>query len=559
MQQTKADSAAPDFGPNVFIFDPAMPGSEIQETCDKIFIEQEQAEFGMNRYALLFKPGVYNANIRIGFYTQAAGLGESPDQVRIAGGGINCDADWRNGLALINFWRSAEGIATEPLPGKAAKWTVSQAAPYRRMHVIGDLELFDYAEINYASGGFMADTAVDGWVNSGPQQQFYLRNSQWSAWHSSQWNNVFQGCVNPPDSADWPAPPHTVIPSAPVLREKPFLYIGGDGEYYVKVPELRTVASGITWAGGDTRGKSLELSRFHIAKAGMDTADSLNRELAAGRHLLLTPGIYHLDKPVRVNHADTVILGLGLATLVADHGTAAMQVADVDGVILAGVLFDAGPVCTGTLLEMGPPGCAARHSGNPSSLHDVFFRVGGAGAGRAEVCLTINSSDVIGDHFWIWRADHGEGVGWELNTSDTGLIVDGDHVTVYGLFVEHFQKYQSVWNGDHGKLFFYQSEIPYDVPDQLSWMNQGVDGYASYKVGAAVTTHEAYGLGIYSFFNVGPHIRLRSAIEAPAGPEVRFTHMVDVFLNGNGEITHMVNELGATACEGSRVHYLAEA
>ncbi|WNS44179.1 transglutaminase domain-containing protein [Paenibacillus sp. MMS20-IR301] len=559
MQQARADLAAPDFGPNVLVFDPAMPGRDIQEMCDRVFAEQERAEFGRNRCALLFKPGVYDARIRIGFYTQAAGLGESPDQVRITGGGINCDADWMNGLALINFWRSAEGIATEPVPGEAAKWTVSQAAPYRRMHVLGDLELFDHAEKNYASGGFMADTAVDGSVNSGPQQQFYLRNSQWSEWHSSQWNNVFQGCVNPPESAGWPSPPNTVLSRVPVVREKPYLYIASDGRYYVKVPQLRAAAAGITWSGGATEGKSLELGHFYIAKAGQDTAKTLNRELAAGRHLLLTPGIYGLEEPVRVEHANTVVLGLGLATLVPEHGATAMQIADVDGVIIAGLLFDAGTEGSGSLLEVGPPGCTGRHSANPASLHDLFFRVGGAGGGRAEVCLTINSSDVIGDHFWLWRADHGEGVGWERNTSDNGIIINGDHVTIYGLFVEHFQKYQTVWNGDYGRLFFYQSEIPYDVPDQASWMNGGVNGFASYKVSDTVTRHEAHGLGIYSFFNAGPHIRLHSAIEAPASPEVRFTHMVDVFLNGNGEITRMVNGLGATACEGSRVHYLAEA
>ncbi|KAI7257918.1 hypothetical protein KC345_g10659 [Hortaea werneckii] len=536
-----------------------MTSGHIQETCDRLFGQQERAEFGTDRYAILFKPGMYNANIRIGFYTQAAGLGESPEQVRISGGGINCNADWMNGLALINFWRSAEGIATEPIPGSAAKWTVSQAAPYRRMHVIGDLELFDHTEKNYASGGFMADTAVDGSVHSGPQQQFYLRNSEWAQWYSSQWNNVFQGCVNTPLATAWPSPPNTVIPAAPVLREKPFLYIDGNGDYYVKVPAIRTAAAGITWASGATEGESLSLSRFHIAIAGTDTAESLNRQLAAGRHLLLTPGIYHLDRPIRVDNANTVILGLGLATLVPDQGVIAMQVADVDGVILAGLLFDAGANCSPVLLEVGPPGCSACHSGNPLTLHDLFFRVGGAGAGKAKICMTLNSSGVIGDHFWIWRADHGEGVGWEVNTSDTGLIVNGDDVTIYGLFVEHFQKYQTIWNGNQGQLYFYQSELPYDVPDQLSWSNQGVNGYASYKVGDSVTRHQAYGLGIYSYFNVGPHIRLHSAIEAPALPEVSFAHMVDVFLNGNGEITHMVNETGAAACESSRVQYLSRA
>jgi len=95
-------------------------------------------------------------------------------------------------------------------------------------------------------------------------------------------------------------------------------------------------------------------------------------------------------------------------------------------------------------------------------LADVFFRVGGAGIGRAKVSLAINSSDVIVDHTWIWRADHGTGVGWEKNTASNGMVVAGDDVTAYGLFVEHHQEFQVLWKGNGGRTYFYQSEIPYD-------------------------------------------------------------------------------------------------
>jgi hypothetical protein len=36
----------PDFGPNVTIFDPAMPAAKIQSTLDSIFASQESSEFG---------------------------------------------------------------------------------------------------------------------------------------------------------------------------------------------------------------------------------------------------------------------------------------------------------------------------------------------------------------------------------------------------------------------------------------------------------------------------------------------------------------------------------
>ena len=78
-------------------------------------------------------------------------------------------------------------------------------------------------------------------------------------------------------------------------------------------------------------------------------------------------------------------------------------------------------------------------------------------------------NDTIIDHTWIWRADHGTGVGWDSNLSDNGLVVNGDHVTTYGLFVEHHQQFQVLWNGNYGRTYFYQSEIPYDPPDQASY------------------------------------------------------------------------------------------
>ena len=103
------------------------------------------------------------------------------------------------------------------------------------------------------------------------------------------------------------------------------------------------------------------------------------------------------------------------------------------------------------------------------AFDDIFFRVGGAGVGRAQVDLRINANDTIIDHTWIWRADHGSGVGWNLNTSVNGLVVNGNRVTAYGLFVEHHQQYQVLWNGNAGRTYFYQSEIPYDPPDQASY------------------------------------------------------------------------------------------
>lgn len=317
------------------------------------------------------------------------------------------------------------------------------------------------------------------------------------------------------------------------------------------VPSLRTDSTATTWANGNAAGTSLGMDRFHVVKPGA-TAAQLNAALAEGKNLLVTPGVYHLSETLRVTRPDTVVLGLGLATFVPDNGVTAMTVADVDGVKLAGVLFDAGTTNSRTLVEVGPTGAAADHSANPTSLHDVYFRVGGAHAGKATTSLVVNSDDVIGDHMWIWRGDHGNGIGWNTNTADTGLVVNGDDVTMYGLFVEHYQKHQTVY-GNGGRTYFYQNEMPYDPPSQAAWMNGSTQGYAAYKVADGVTSHQAYGLGSYCFFSVDPSVTAEHAFEVPNRPNVRFQNMVTVSLGGTGTIRHVINDRGGPSNSSTNV------
>ncbi|WP_030743463.1 RICIN domain-containing protein [Streptomyces sp. NRRL S-31] len=538
-------AAAPDLGPNVVVFDPSMSAATIQTRLNGIFQQQERNQFGSQRYAVLFKPGAYSADVNVGFYTQVLGLGLSPDAVTV-NGAVHAEADWFQGNATQNFWRGAENLSVNPAGG-GDRWAVSQAAAYRRMHLRGNLALDDGG---WSSGGYLADSKVDGRVDSGSQQQWLTRNSQLGGWTGANWNMVFVGSQGVP-ATSFPKPPYTTVAQSPVSREKPFLYVDGSGNYQVFVPSVRTNSTATSWAGGPSGG-SLSLDTFYVAKPGA-TASQLNAALAAGKNLLVTPGVYHLDQTLRVTRPDTVVLGLGLATLVPDNGVTAMTVADVDGVKIAGLLFDAGTTGSRTLVEVGPAGSSASHAADPTSLHDVYFRVGGAGVGKAATGLVVNSGDVIGDHMWIWRADHGSGVGWTSNTADTGLVVNGADVTMYGLFVEHFQKYQTVWNGERGRTYFFQNEMPYDPPNQAAWMNGSTRGYAAYKVADTVTAHQAYGLGSYCYFNADPGVVAQRAIEAPDRPGVRFTSMVTVSLGGTGTISHVINNTGGPSNSGSNV------
>jgi len=545
-------SSGPDFGPNVLVFDPSMSASSIQGQINNIYNQQYGNQFGSARYALLFKPGTYNNTVNVGYYTQVLGLGQSPDNVTISGGVIS-NAALGNNNATCNFWEGAENMAVIP-SGGTDQWAVSQACPMRRMHIKGSIILDQNG--GWASGGFLSDSLVDNQINSGTQQQWLSRNCQWGSWAGSNWNMVFVGDTNPP-AANFPA--NTVAGTTPVVREKPFLTIDSNGNYSVFVPALRSNSQGVTWSNGSAPGQSIPISQFYIAKAGTDTAATINAALNQGLNLLLTPGVYSLTGTIQVTRANTVVLGLGFPTLLAQNGVTAMSVADVDGVIIGGILFDAGPTNSPALLQVGPTGNAASHAGNPTSLHDLFFRVGGAGAGKATVSLLINSNNVIGDDLWIWRADHGNGVGWTTNTAANGLVVNGVNVTIYGLAVEHYQQYQTLWNADGGTVYFYQSEAPYDVPNQSSWMAGSENGYASYKVADWVATHHAYGLGVYCYFSTNSSVKLNNAFEVPnSGLNGGMMHdMVTVSLGGVGEITHVLDGWGGTSNGGNNVTYLA--
>jgi hypothetical protein len=549
-----AQSDTPNLGPNVRIFDPGMSAATIQAQLDADFAAQKDtltAQFAERRVAHLFKPGAYNVHDNVGFYTSVAGLGQNPGDV-VINGDVTVDAfnESDQGVALQNFWRSAENLAINPSSG-SDRWAVAQAAPFRRIDVRGNLQLYP-ASYGFASGGYIADTKVSGQASSVSQQQWYTRDSSLGSWAGGVWNMVFSGTNGAPPTT-FPSPPETTLASTPVSRDVPYLYVDSTGRYRVFQPSLRTNASGPSWANGNTPGTSLPMSQFYVVKAG-DTATTINAALSSGCNLFFTPGVYHLNQTLNVTKANTVVLGIGYPTLIPDNGVNAMQVADVDGVRVKGLLFDAGTTNSAALLTVGRSGSTASHAANPTTVQDVFFRIGGAIAGKATTSLIVNSNDAIIDHIWAWRADHGNAgtFGWTINTADTGLLVNGNNVLATGLFVEHYQKYQVIWNGQNGKTIFFQNEMPYDVPNQAGWISPtGVNGYAAYKVGANVTTHEAWGLGSYCFFNVNPSVSAYHSFEVPNTAGVKFHNLLTVSLNYQGTITHVINDTGGTTPPGT--------
>jgi len=546
------------FGPNMRFYDSEFDDmADIESEINRIHDEEmfggvigsdgRKGQFSSQRFALFLKPGEYRFDtLRVGFYTHLAGLGRVPTETRLYGT-VETPPHLPNNNATCTFWRSIENLE---INAGTFHWAVSQAAPARRMKV-NVAAKFDWHS-GWASGGFLADSYFAYTAGSWSQQQWYARNSHFArGFHGVNWNKVMQGCTGEKKYSNWDTGGSTTwIDATPVIREKPFLYFA-DGEFWVFVPALRREAVGVSWTAADMGpGFSLSVERdFHVAREGADTADTINAALADGKHVFFTPGRYYLSSPIHVKNPGTVVLGTGLATLIPgpENRYGALFVDDVENVTVAGLMFDALYSST-YLLSIGGNDAGGDHSAAPTLLADLFLRVGGYREENVhvDVAAFINSSDVIGDHFWIWRADHGKGVGWDRNTSRNGLIVTGDRVTIYGLFVEHFHEYQTLWLGEDGRMFFYQSETPYDPFHQSVFRSHGgtVDGWAAYKVGNDVRNHLAVGLGIYAVFVRTGRDRARSesmflenAIEVPHGPGITVMHANIVEISGSDTAT----------------------
>lgn len=569
------------FGENVYIFSPEDDPAEVSRILEDIYDRQEENQFGEERYAVYFLPGVYEESIdvNVGFYTQVAGLGELPTDTRIPA--LKCTAEWlgddpNNHNACCNFWRGVENIEI----GSNTMWAVSQATFMRRAQIDGALFLHD--SYGWCSGGFLADSNIELLTDSGSQQQWLSRNCNWKTWMGANWNMVFLGIEEGKSpKGTWPAIAYTDAGATERIQEKPFLIYDEKEGYQVFVPTERMEASGTSWKE-EVRGERIPISDFYVAKPGTDTAATLNAALSKGKHLFLTPGIYDLEEPLVVTEPDTIVLGTGLATLRPTRGNACIETADVPGIILAGLLFDAGREESESLLVVGcdtvpasadraavqggagdiPDTAAdwdgsAKPAGDYITLSDLFFRVGGASTGYAakvKNCVVINSSHVTGDNFWVWRADHGDEVAWDKNTAPNGILINGDDVNIYALMVEHFEEYQTIWNGDDGKVVMYQSEIPYDVPTQEEWMSHEgtMDGYASFYVAEDVEQFEAWGLGIY-LYNRDAAVNLNTAMEVPDKEGVKVHNICTVMITGNPGMSHVINDTGgAVQTAGAR-------
>jgi hypothetical protein len=546
-------------GSNVYVFTPSTPEATIQADANTLYSDQAGNQFGTARYAMLFEPGTYGSSsdpltINMGYYEEVAGLGLTPGATTIYGvvnsynqcSGSTCNA-------TDNFWRSVINVTIDVVTTGTSGcyndnddfWASSQASPLRAVQFNGYVTLMDFCESPaYASGGFIADSAFSAGVDNGSQQQYFARNSNLDAWSNGVWNQVFCGDSGAPASNfNVSGGVYTTLSSCGNTEAEPYVEWSGSN-YEVFVPSLLTNSTGPYWSSGNPAGSVLPWSDFYVASPS-STTNQINAALAAGDDLILTPGVYEWSSTVNVTKANTKIIGLGFPTLVPTAGNVTMNVSDVAGVNISGVMFDAGPTNSSVLLQVGVAGSNANYSSNPVTLDDIFFRIGGATAGEATAALVDDSNYSIIDDMWAWRADHGTDAAWTGNVSDNGLIVNGNDVSAYGLAVEHFEQTEVEWNGQGGKVIFFQNENPYDPPSQAAWMDGSQDGFPAFQLASNVTSFNGYGMGSYCYFEEGVAIENAEAFETPQNSGDVFNGLFTVFLNGSGGIQSVVNGTGA--------------
>lgn len=517
---------------SVKIYSPSSPieqmRAELQESWNSNGYQpptgEAQGRFSVRRYAFMFMPGEYDLDFPIGYYVQVLGLGALPGDVVFTGDQgphVPCNLQKPGPGQLTTFWRGAERFRREG----SMDWLVSQACVLRDVHITGDLVL--QKDGAYASGGYLGNSIVEGEVVGGGQQQWFSRNARIGSWSGVGWNAVFVGVTSDNSQPDLnrstcgsmqDGGQRVVVEKAPLVAEKPFISVDPQDstKFNLNVPWHQYNRSGPDWQ----RGRVYGFESVYVTQP-TDTAAEINGKLLEGYHVVMSPGVYILDSPLRIFHDYQVLLCLGLSTLLSMEGHAAVTVdGGLQGVRIAGCILEAGQRKTDTLMQWGngtktnPAEFRA-----PSFMHDLFARVGGPGFGgnigntaTADVMVRISADDVIGDDLWLWRADHYEHGTTLAHTvpkigltrlgelpCDHGLVVTGNRVKMYALAVEHAQKDQVRWSGEDGETYFFQCEIPYGVNTEYAQK-----GYVAYRVLDGVQRHDAWGIGAYSYFRDFP-------------------------------------------------------
>jgi hypothetical protein len=572
------------FGANVTIFNPSMSVASINAALNAA------PPTGDGKRQFFFLPGTYGdpsvtpatattSNVvqaEVAPGTVVAGLGTSPCDVVINGAlSIN------NGFLAIRDSQMSN-LTINPIqanvPVGGMLWYTSQTATLRRVNILGDLYVSPVTQtpgacenpcdpvtqgfqINVVPGvanGFVITNSVitgkvingdglnrPGTEGNGGNSDVYFQQDDIGGYSGFGSDMVFSGTFGaPPDDfgpgsiSPYAAPGDiTNVPVTPVIRETPFVYYDGN-RFRVFRPSAQFNVRGPNWSTARRQGDSLPLSSFYVASvAAGDNAETMNAALASGKNLLLGPGTYVLDTPITVARPNKVVMGLGDPILRADD-TATVVVKDsAPGTVLSkfnadGRAFNAsdlGPFADNQIVIGDTPHRSGSPT-DPTTLSDVSSVSGATNAYLLNQNYTILNQGQI-------QTNNNSGDGyttanWVASSGNTGAIVNGDHNTWQGIWLEHFKKTEITWNGEYGNVTFLENErpltVPYDNPGEIGvqphvWkMNADFDGYPALAVTPSVDHFRLNGFQSWSRLGNGCYCNVTSVITTPVRPDVTF-------------------------------------
>ncbi|WPX97444.1 hypothetical protein [Candidatus Bandiella euplotis] len=526
----------------------------------------ETNEWSNKRYAILVAGGNYEMSdqFKLGYYTQVVGVADGASDVRIAPGINvlnNCekvgDANCKAPGGLDNFWRSISDITLDVSRlGAPLRFAVSQASPIRDVKIIGnDILMCDWGlggDCGFTSGGFISKMYVSN-IILGSQQQFYVANSNFGQLQAGVWNIVSHnnhgttfGDGDISTKNLWDGYPFTQINDDIILQIPRIIF--DQGNWSVQIASGKKDANSFVVLSLDN-----DTSPTIVSK---DKVQVINAEIAGGAPgLIIMPGIYNIQGVLNIPN-DKVVLGLGLPSLVCQSDSGKCMDLGSEGAHIAGMTFDAGVYGSSSnpdniLLNVGQQYHGS--SINPTTLQDIYCRIARIDDAQASpsayACVKINSDSVIGENLWLWRADHDKQslqIPFDINYCKHGLIVIGNDVQMNGLFIEHFNDYQTIWLGKNGKIKFYQSELPYFMPSDGATVDCTVPDSTyiqkeqvcpSLYITSDASGFNAKGLGVYSFFpnDLGQKtIKAKSVLKADTD-DLSISHVVMRWLNGDPE------------------------
>ncbi len=307
--------------------------------------------------------------------------------------------------------RQLQNMTIDPVeantPVDTMHWVTSQTAVWRRVNLLGNVEIGNLETGNQSFGAMITNSNITGQLlngnslntsttsvqpdgdGGGSNAMYYVQGSDVGG--LTGWAGLIQfaGVNGAPPEDFGPGGQVGNLDRLPVVRESPFVYYDtAASQFKVFSPGVQFDRRGYDWSLTD--GRSLPLSDFYVANPA-DPVATLNAQLAAGKNLLLNPGNYTQDAPLTIDSPSQIVLGLGIAQLTANAGVQSVKVASgATGTILAGFTINAAALGGATpadfQVQIGTTNIGTGLKSDPTTLSDISI------FGKAVTAEVINQT-----------------------------------------------------------------------------------------------------------------------------------------------------------------------